>query len=341
MLHDRLRRHYTIPILCLLLAACSHPAPKVTAEQQTELRDSWLVALQSDVERLAGADGFQGTVRAVHAGKVELDRQFGDVRCLPIGYGRRVLATLAVASLVDEGKMHFDDRVTQVLPALRGTSFDALAVSDLLVNSANLAPTKGGTVEESLAAAARVPLLASPGTRTDPGDPRPWLLVEQVVAAAGGQPFATQVQERILQRAGTTATSAGPTADCPQASAGVTTALDQMRIADALRTGKLVQPATRDQLLRPRLELAPGIASGLGFTVRTGDNNGQAVGLGSSGTLSAYELWFDPGSGDTVALVGSSTAKAAQSVKAAVTEFFGLPPPPPHVGSSPTRTKTH
>jgi len=331
----------TRPILiCLLLAACSHPAPKVTAEQQSELRDSWLVALQSDVERLASADGFQGTVRAVHGGKVELDRQFGDIRCLPLGYGRRVLATLAVASLVDEGKLNFDDRVTRVLPALRGTSVDPLAVSDLLTNSANLAPAKGGSVEESLAAAEHVPLLASPGTRTDPGDPRPWLLVEQVVATAGGQPFATQVRERILQRAGTTGTSVEPTAECPQAGRGVTTALDQMRIADALRTGKLVRPGTRDELLRPRIELAPGNAAALGFSVRTGDN-GQAVGLGTSGALSVYELWFDPTSGDTVALVGSSTAKAAQSVKAAVTEFFALPPPPPRMTSSPTRTRTH
>jgi CubicO group peptidase (beta-lactamase class C family) len=333
--------HPTRPILvCLLLAACSHPAPKVSAEQQAELRDSWLVALQSDVERLAGADGFQGTVRAVHGGKVELDREFGDVRCLPLGYGRRVLATLAVASLVDEGKLHFDDRVTRVLPALRGTSIDALAVSDLLTNAANLASAKGASFEESLVAAEHLPLLASPGTRTDPGDPRPWLLVEQVVTAAGGQPFSTQVQERILQRAGTTRTSVGPTAECPQAAAGVTTALDQMRIADALRTGKLVQPRTRDELFRPRIEFAPGITAGLGFSVRTGDS-GQAVGLGTSGALSAYELWFDPTSGDTVALVGSSTAKTAQSVKAAVTEFFALPPPPPRTTSSPNRTRTH
>ena len=80
-------------IVCVLAVACSHPAPTVTPAEKTEQREGWLVALRSDVERLAGADGFQGGVRAVHAGKVELDQQFGDARCLPLGLGRRVLAT--------------------------------------------------------------------------------------------------------------------------------------------------------------------------------------------------------------------------------------------------------
>jgi hypothetical protein len=70
-----------------------------------------------------------------------------------------------------------------------------------------------------------------------------------------------------------------------------------------------------------------------GFAVRTGEK-GEAVGLGSSGTYPAYDLWIDPTSGDTVVLVGSSNAKTAQSVRAAVTEFFGLPPPPPHPTST-------
>jgi CubicO group peptidase (beta-lactamase class C family) len=324
-------------LVCLLLAACSHPAAVSDAEK-TELRDGWLVALRSDVDRLAAADGFQGTVRAVHGGKVELERQFGDARCLPLGLGRRVLATVALASLVEEGKLHFDDRLGRVLPAAHGTSLEPLQITHLLTSSAALAPAPAGTVEESLAAAGRLPLLAAPGTRSDPSDPRPWLLVEQVVTAAGGQPFEVQVRERVLQRAGTTGTSLGPTAECPGTTGGLTTVVDQIRVGDALRTGRLVQPATRDLLWTPRFELTPGNGVGLGFNIRTAET-GRAVGLGSSGSLSAYELWIDPASGDTLALVGTSTAKVAQSVRAAVTEFFGLPPPPPHSTSSRARSR--
>jgi CubicO group peptidase (beta-lactamase class C family) len=318
--------------LGLLLAGCSHPAA-VSPAEKSELRQGWLTALQSDVDRLASADGFQGAVRAVHGGKVELDRQFGDTRCLPLGLGRRVLATLAVAGLVEEGKLHFDDRLGRVLPSAPGTSFEPLEVAHLLTSSAALAPAPGATAEESLAAAARLPLIASPGTRTDPSDGRPWLLVEQVVTVVGGQPFDVQVRERVLLRAGTTGTSLGPTADCPSASAGTTTTLDQMRVAEALRTGRIVQPATRDVLWTARYELTPGSGAGLGFIVRTGETT-HAVGLGSGGSAPAYELWLDPASGDTVSLVGASSAKAAQSVRAAVTEFFGLPPPPAHTSSS-------
>ena len=90
--------------LLLTAAACSHAPPPSTASQ-TERRDEWLVALRSDVDRIASADGFEGQVRVVHGGKAEIDQTFGLPGCLPLGAGRRLLAAIAVAALVQDGKL--------------------------------------------------------------------------------------------------------------------------------------------------------------------------------------------------------------------------------------------
>ena len=85
----------------LLCAACSH-APPPSEAAKVERRDDWLFALRSDLERIASNDGFQGQVRVMHAGKPEIDLSYGDTACLPLGAGRRLLATVAVGLLVDE-----------------------------------------------------------------------------------------------------------------------------------------------------------------------------------------------------------------------------------------------
>ena len=77
--------------------ACSH-APPPSAETKVERRDDWLLALKSDLERIASNDGFQGQFRVLHGGKPEIDNAVGDTTCLALGAGRRLLAAVAVAS---------------------------------------------------------------------------------------------------------------------------------------------------------------------------------------------------------------------------------------------------
>ncbi|HEY3586921.1 MAG TPA: serine hydrolase domain-containing protein, partial [Myxococcaceae bacterium] len=165
----------------LVCVGCSH-APPPSEAKKVERRDDWLVALKSDLELTASNDGFQGQVRVMHGGKPEVDRSFGDTSCLAIGPGRRLLATVAVALLVQEGKLGWDDWVERRLPSAARTSFASLTLANLLTDSAGMGSPKDLGVPETdlerlVDASAKVPLRAAPGTLIDPADERPWVLV--------------------------------------------------------------------------------------------------------------------------------------------------------------------
>ena len=323
-----------VATVLLACAGCSH-APPPTETAKAERRDDWLLALTSDLDRIAANDGFEGRVRVVHAGKPEIDRTFGDAACLPLGAGRRLLAALAVGLLVEAGKLGWDDRLERRLPTTAGTSFAPLTVANLVTGSAGLAPSTGETLEQRLAAAGKLSPQAAPGTRIDPGDDRPWVLVERLVAQVSGESFEGFVQARIAAPAGMSGTSLAATPACPDAVRGTTTPEDQFRLIEALRSGKVITPQTRAALWEPRLPLGSGSEVAYGFFVRTrGDQ--QAVGVSAEGTVTAYELWLDPSGTDALVLLGRTQARTARGIRTALGEFYALPPGQSHA-SAPSR----
>ena len=329
-----------LAVVLLATGGCSHaPAPAEAAK--ADRRDEWLLALRSDLERIGANDGFEGQLRVVHAGKPEIDRSFGGTACLPLGAGRRLLAAVAVGLLVEGGKLGWDDRLDRRLPVLGATSFASLTVANLLTGSAGLASESGlghppsvDDLGDRLDAASKVPLLAAPGTRVDPGDDRPWLLVERLVTQISGEPFERFVEGHVTGPAGMTGTSLAATQACPGAVRGTTTLDDQFRFIEALRTGKVVSRQTRDALWEPRLPLGPGSDVGYGFFLRTrGDQ--RAVGVGGEGTGTAYELWLDPSGADALVLLGRTPARTARGIRTALGEFYALPPGAPRSGGPP------
>ncbi len=334
-------RRNLVAVVLLTLGACSH-APPPTETAKVERRDDWLLALISDLDRIAANDGFEGRVRVLHGGKPEVDRTFGDTACLPLGAGRQVLAAVAVGLLVEGGKLGWDDRLEQRLPGTAGTSLGPLTVANLLTESAGLplAPQpagerQGDELDWLLKTVGKAPLRAAPGTLVDPADHRPWILVEAVVAQVSGQSFERFVQERITSPSVMGGTSVGETPACPGVAGGTTTLEDQFRLIDALRGGKLVSPQSRTSLWQPRLPLGPGAEVTYGFFLRTrGDQ--QAVGVSAEGAASAYELWLDPAGNDALVLLGRSQAKTARGIRTALGEFYALPPRPSQA-SSPAR----
>ena len=331
----------------LVCAGCSHaPPPSETAKAaKAERRDDWLVALKSDLERIGASDGFEGQVRVIHGGKAEIDRTFGETRCLPLGAGRRVLATVAVGLLVEAGKLGWDDRLERRLPAVAGTSFAPLTVANLLTDSSGLALASAGIPREAAAQdsdlewlvknAGSAPLRAAPGTMVDPADERPWILVEALVSQVAGDSFEHFVTTRFIEPAGMSATSLRKSSSCPEADRGTTTLDDQFRLIEALRAGKLVSPQTRAALWAPRLPLGPGSDVAYGFFVRTRENQ-QAVGVSGEGRIPAYELWLDPVGSDALVLLGRTPAKTAHGIRTALGEFYALPPGAPQA-SAPTK----
>ena len=320
----------------LVWAGCSHAPPPAEAKK-VERRDDWLLALTSDLDRIGANDGFQGQVRVMHGGKPEIDRTFGDAACLPIGAGRRLLATVAVGLLVEAGKLGWDDRLERRLPATVGTSFAPLTIGNLLTDSAGMArPSPGARPQAQwseldwlLKDAGKAPLRAAPGTLVDPGDDRAWILVEAVVSQVSGDSFEHFVATRIAAPAGMSGTSLEKLPACPEAVHGTTTLEDQFRFIEALRAGKLVSPEIRAALWEPRLPLGPGSDVAYGFFVRTHDAQ-QAVGISGEGSAIAYELWLDPTGPDALVLLGRTPAKTARGVRTALGEFYALPPGAPH-----------
>lgn len=334
----RLRLVATVLLVC---AGCSHAPPSEAGK--TERRDDWLLALTSDLDRIAANDGFEGRVRVFHAGKPEVDRAFGDTACLPLGAGRRLLAAVAVGLLVESGKLGWDDQLERRLPMTAGTTFAPITVAHLLTDSAGLAlapavpvePKVDETLDRRLDAAGSAPLRAVPGTLVDPADERSWILVERLVTQVSGEPFEIFVEHRVISAAGMAGTSLAGTAACPDIGRGTTTLEDQFRFIDALRAGKLVSPQTRAALWQPRLPLGPGADVTYGFFLRTrGDQ--QAIGVSAEGRATAYELWLDPAGNDALVLLGRTPAKTARAIRTALGEFYALPPGPPH-SSAPTR----
>jgi len=315
---------------------CSHSAAtSPTSPTASERREEWLAALRSDVDRLAEADGFHGQLRVLHDGKAELERTFRPAECLPLGVGRRLLSTLAMALLVQDGVLDFEDRLDRRLPSAAGTSLANLSVANLLTGSAGLAPTTGATLDERLDAAEKLPLRGA-GTRVDPADDRPWRLLERVVAHVAGEPYAAFIERRVFGPAGLRDTTLGRTTVCADSTDGTTTVDDQFRLIEALRAGTLVRPSTRDALWTPRLPLGAGLDVGYGFVLRSNGEQ-RAVGLASSGQASAYELWLDPSRSDALVLLGQTSAHTARSVRTALAEFYALPPGPPSPASAPRR----
>jgi len=322
--------------LLLVSTACSHASPPSAAEHASR-RDEWLLALRSDVQRIGAADGFEGTLRVRHGGKPEIEQSFGSTTCLPLGAGRRVLATLAVGALAQAGRLRYGDRVERILPDLARSSLGPLTIENLLTNSAGLAretgvsspPHRDDDLENRLLAAGKVPLHSAPGTWIDPEDERPWQLVEDVVTQVSGEPFADFVARTVLVPAGLRDTTLRATGACPEASRGVTSLEDQFRLIDALRSGTVISAATRDELWTPRLPTAAGRDMALGFTVRTATTE-RAVGIGSPVAATAYELWIDPASTDALVLLGRTPTSTGRGIRVALGEFYALPPSAPH-----------
>ena len=328
-----------VAALLLVVAGCSHGPPPAPAAAKVERRDEWIRALRSDVERIGTEDGFEGQIRVLHDGKPEIERTFGEAGCLPLGTGRRVIASVTVALLVQDGKLGWEDRLDRLLPELFESPVGQLRLSDLLTDAAGLAFTQGDSVEQRLEAAERMPLQAAPGTRVDPEDDRPWLLVERIVAQVSGGPFERFARERVISPAGMTGTALGSSAACPVAAQGATTVDDQLRLVDALRKATVVTPATRDALWAPRLSLVSGSEMAYGFFVRTAGEQ-RAVGVGSTGGAPAYELWLDPAGSDALVLLGRTPARTARAMRTALGEFYALPPALPHPSAAPRRPRS-
>jgi CubicO group peptidase (beta-lactamase class C family) len=327
-------------------------------------------ALDALLARMCENDGFSGTVMVARDGQVLFQRACGlanradripmriDTK-LNLGSMNKMITAVAIAQLVESGKLAFDDPVGKHLPDYPNADVAAkVRIHHLLTHTSglgsffsdefqNASRTRFRTVQDFMGLVQKEKLAFEPGARWQYSNSG-FLLLGAIVEKVSGRSYFDYVRERIYQPAGMPDTDAyemdepvpnlaiGYVRDRQQrsgwrnnlfmhvikggpAGGGFSTAGDLIRFAEALRHGRLVTKSTWELLASRKPELSSP-DYGYGFAI-SGD--GDVVGhTGGFPGISA-QLAIYPKSGyASVALsnYGTSATAVVDQVRALVYE---------------------
>lgn len=125
--------------------------------------------------------------------------------------------TTAVMVLVEDGKLHLDDRVVQWLPEFTGGGRDSVTIRQLLTHTSGLPAGEelhGDTPEERMHhLIATVDLIADPGEQVLYSDIG-FIILAQVAEKAAGEPLPDLLRRRVWGPLGMTSTRYEPGAPC-------------------------------------------------------------------------------------------------------------------------------
>ncbi|MFP3943461.1 MAG: serine hydrolase domain-containing protein, partial [Alphaproteobacteria bacterium] len=139
-----------------------------------------------------------------------------------IASNSKAFTTAALAMLVDEGRIEWDDRVTGLLPGFR--MHDAyvtreMTIRDLLIHRSGLGPGAGGlmlwpspnqfTREDIVRALRQFPLVSSFRSRYT-YDNLLYIVAGEIIAKVSGRPYEAFIDRRIMKPLGLKSCFAGP-----------------------------------------------------------------------------------------------------------------------------------
>ncbi len=142
------------------------------------------------IERGIGSTGWSATDVSV-----DPDRTVYDLASLT----KVVATTTALMLLVEDGKMELDAPVSRYLPEFDGGAKERVTIRDLLTHSSGLpawAEIRGGSPEEALGRAVRVPLQSAPGTRVEYSDIG-FVVLFAAAERAAGEPIYRLLDRRV------------------------------------------------------------------------------------------------------------------------------------------------
>jgi CubicO group peptidase (beta-lactamase class C family) len=367
--------HRVLPALTLvvLLAACGGGKPEARAGEVVALAPparpdpERVRELEEHVQRLAEADAFSGVVMLAKDGRPIFAAAYGEANkdtrrkngletAFNLASMNKMITAVAVAQLVEAGKISFDDPLAKYLPHYPNPrAARQIRISHLLSHTAGLGSylgngisnSRAATVDEMLRFARDSEPAFAPGSRWDYSNTG-FLVLGKVIEKASGQSYFDYVREHILVPAGMRGTEwyakdrlppaaavgydreheRGPRAysdhiaDLPYrggpAGGGYSTAADMLRFAEAFRTGKLVSPAMVRVLTTPK-PASPEY--GYGFTV---DPEHRIVGHsgGFQGTSTNMDIFLEDG---YTAIVLSNYGRAGMSIVNRMRELVSEP----------------
>ncbi|HEX2201886.1 MAG TPA: serine hydrolase domain-containing protein [Longimicrobium sp.] len=288
-----------------------HPThPPVRAEWPAEKLDDEGVAaaVGRHLEAVAAADRFSGVVVLAHGDRVLLRRAYGmadrergvpmtpETRAATASVGKMATG-VAVARLVEAGKLRFTDTLGSLLPDHPNPDARRVTIHQLLTHTAGIADpfasprfVRGAdypTWRDYLPLFASEPLTMTPGERFGYSNGN-FAVLAAVVEKASGMPFERYVREQVYDRAGMAMREDGPSArgysHAPEWDPmgieprrangwlvgegarstpvgfgfGHATADDLFRFARALKTNRLLSPAMTETVVEGKVDVFPG-----------------------------------------------------------------------------------
>lgn len=213
------------------------PGPRPQLPSGPLADDAVAAAVRAHVDGRAAADRFSGVVLLARGDRVLLHRAYGmaDAEArrpntleTRIGSGSvpKMITAVAVAQLVEQGRMRFDDTLGALLPDYpNAQARRTVTLRHLLTHSSGVADpfAAGGdpavrrrTPGEWVALVADRPLEFAPGTKTQYSNGG-FAVLAAVVERVSGQPFDAYVREHVFRPAGMRAADAGAYAALPWA----------------------------------------------------------------------------------------------------------------------------
>jgi D-alanyl-D-alanine carboxypeptidase len=307
------------------------------------------------------ADGFSGVALVARGERIVAAAAFGlaDAAGRPnrletrfnLGSINKTFTAVAVAQLLEGGRLALDDRIIQHVPDYPNRdAAGQVTIRQLLRHTSGIAqfmrPDFGDvSVADMTRLVAAEPLAFDPGTRQMYSNGG-YVVLGRVVEVASGRTYADYIAEHIYRRAGMTASGfvragdrvealalpvgaantgragdAGP----PQplstprpgnpAGGGYSTAADLFRFAHALRSGRLLGPAMTRYVLEGTFAEDPK----WGFALReqlTGSQRFLGNGGGAPGVNAEFR--FDPAGGPVAVVLSNSSPPAATSLLTAI-----------------------
>jgi len=286
--------------------------------------------------------GFSGVILVARHGKPVLERAYGladrsahrvnriDTKFNLASVGKSFTA-VAVAQLVQSGKLRFDDKVGKYVPELPGSVGDRITIAELLDHTSGLgdyfaSPLYPALQPKLTSLAAYLPMIVDDAPVGRPGarfrySNSGYILLGLVVQRVSGMDYYGYLERNVFERAGMKDSGCFfKTARVPNRAVGYTggvantatlpprgtsaggcysTAPDLLRFTRALLSHRLVNAKLTTALTTPKIG-APGGAYGYGFGVRHGTiwHNGGSPGVGA-------EFDVNPGRGYTVVVLSN------------------------------------
>jgi CubicO group peptidase (beta-lactamase class C family) len=322
----------------LVIAGAADPARVAPAQDKPASWSAWLSGEASGFSGVALVGSGDAIVGEIASGLADTatNRRITRETRFNLGSINKTFTAIAIAQLIEQGKLGLDDRLGKHLPDYPDPSAaNAITIRHLLTHRSGVAQFMRADFGEATVAAmadlvARGPMAFEPGTKQMYSNGG-YVLLGRVVEVVSRARYDDYIREHIYRPAGMTSSGSigpnvretaialgnGQTAPRPgnPAGGGYSTATDLFRFARALQTGRLLGPKMTRYVTDGTFAEEPkwgfALREQTAGTRRFIGNGGGAPGVNA-------EFRFEPAGSSTVVVLSNSSPPAATNLLTAI-----------------------